>query len=129
MFSLIKMAPEGRSSQPQPEAINCTNCITNVPILIPSLLSNTVILIWLPVAVRETNLGCLENILSVLTMTKLSCNHAVSYFSSDISCSTLETKRLKNKSSNVAKLYFRTISQNLVTRQELGNTRLSSGKQ
>ena len=97
MFSVIKMAWGGRSSQPQPEAINCANCITNVPILIPSLLSNTVILIWLPVAVRETNLGCLENVLSVLTMTKLSCNHAVSYFSSDINCSTLETKRLKKK--------------------------------
>lgn len=91
MFRLIKMAWEGRSSQSQPEAINCANCITNVPILIPSLLSNTVILIWLPVAVRETNPGCLENVLSVLTMTKLSCSHELAISLSDVNCSTLET--------------------------------------
>lgn len=108
---LIKMAWEGESSQPQPEAINRVNCITNVPILIQCLLSTTVILIWLPVAVRETDLGCLQNVLSVLTMTKLSCAHAVSCFFSDINYSTLETQRLKNKAvtwqNYISEIYLR----------------------
>lgn len=118
MHRPIKMAWDGESSQSQPEAINHANCITNVPILIPCLLSNTVILIWLPVAVRETNLGCLENVLSVLTMTKLSCSHAASCLLPDISYSALETKRVKYKSNNLAKLYFRNVSQILVRTQE-----------
>lgn len=113
------MAWDGESSQTQPEAINHVNYITNVPVLIPCLLSNTVILIWLPVAVRERNLGCLKNVLSVLTMTKLSCSHAAaSYLFSDISYSAFETKRLKYKSNHLAKLYFRNLAQILVRTRE-----------
>lgn len=119
MHRPITMAWDGESPQPQPEAINHVNCITNVPILIPCLLSNTVILIWLPVAVRETNLGCLKKVLSVLTMTKLSCSHAAaSDLFSDISYSAFETKRLKYKSNHLAKLYFRNVAQILVRTRE-----------
>jgi hypothetical protein len=44
-------------------------------------------------------------------------------------CSTLEAEKLKIPSNNLVESYFRNISQALVRRQDLRNTKLGSGKQ